>query len=472
MSTLKAFAVITVLICCDTAAAVASFQPLGLLEGGRDSVATAISGDGSTVVGTTTRNNWAFVWNRVDGMTTISALGGINDQGTQDAILWDVSADGSVAVGSSSTDHFGRLAVTWTKSSGLVPFDKSDGTGCCSRDNGHGVSDDGRMVVGSHQRGGNIWRPLVWRDEVLETPSDIPAGSQIWSVSADGSIMAGSQPGFIWSEDSGYLRLDLVPDTPTEPRRISPDGQTVVGAVWRPFGTRLTTREAFRWNALDGAVFLGFLEGFPSSFAFDVSADGKTIVGNLGGGIRRSAFVWDEQHGMRLLQEILEEDFDLNLAGWHLTDAKGISYDGRVIAGFGINPDGRTEAWIVTLPRVHSVDIEVKPGGAEPSNLNVDSRGAIAVAILTTDVFDANQVDATTVTFGPDGASIRHQHGHVEDIDADGDMDLIVHFLTQETGLSCGEVEVTMNGETFSGDLVIGTDEINTVGHQCGSVDQ
>jgi len=36
--------------------------------------------------------------------------------------------------------------------------------------------------------------------------------------------------------------------------------------------------------------------------------------------------------------------------GWLILSAVGITPDGKVIAGNGINPEGLTEGWIVTLP--------------------------------------------------------------------------------------------------------------------------
>ena len=47
--------------------------------------------------------------------------------------------------------------------------------------------------------------------------------------------------------------------------------------------------------------------------------------------------------------EVLTKDFGLNLAGWTLRQATGISQDGLVIVGYGINPEGRTEGWIADL---------------------------------------------------------------------------------------------------------------------------
>ena len=112
------------------------------------------------------------------------------------------------------------------------------------------------------------------------------------------------------------------------------------------------------------------------------------------------------------------------------------------------------------------VTIDIKPGSS-PNSINPFSSGVLPVAILTTDVFDALQVDITTMVFGPDGAGIPHQQGHVEDVDDDGDLDLIAFFRTQQTGIACGDTEATLGGETFAGDPVSGSDTINTVGKSC-----
>ena len=48
-------------------------------------------------------------------------------------------------------------------------------------------------------------------------------------------------------------------------------------------------------------------------------------------------------------------------------------------------------------------------------------------------------------------------------MDGDGDLDLVVHFRTQDTGIACGDTEVTLTGETFGGSIE-GRDSIVTTG--------
>lgn len=92
------------------------------------------------------------------------------------------------------------------------------------------------------------------------------------------------------------------------------------------------------------------------------------------------------------------------------------------------------------------------------------SKGVIPVAILTTDDFDATTVDPLSVEFGPAGAIEAHGTGHIEDADGDGDLDLVLHFKTQEGGIQCGDTEASLTGETFGGQAIEGSDSVKTVG--------
>jgi len=117
---------------------------------------------------------------------------------------------------------------------------------------------------------------------------------------------------------------------------------------------------------------------------------------------------------------------------------------------------------LVALPcYAFAVEIDIKPG-SDPNSINPNSKGRIPVAILSDAGFDATTVDPDTVTFGPDGASA--MHSALEDVDIDGDIDMILHFKTQDTGIACDDTSASLAGETFGGTPITGSDSINTVG--------
>jgi hypothetical protein len=121
--------------------------------------------------------------------------------------------------------------------------------------------------------------------------------------------------------------------------------------------------------------------------------------------------------------------------------------------------------WIVTdeINSALDIGIDIQPG-TEPNSISIASGQRIPVAILTTPEFDALQVDPLTAQFGPNGATEIHQRGHAADVDDDGDIDLVLHFAVQETGLACGDAEATLTAETYDELPVQGTDSVNIVG--------
>ena len=97
-------------------------------------------------------------------------------------------------------------------------------------------------------------------------------------------------------------------------------------------------------------VGLGDLAGGGfSSRALAVSADGSVVVGFGDSASSSEAFIWDQTHGMRNLRDVLVNDLGLDLTGWQLIHANGISADGLTIVGRGRNPGGNREAWIAVL---------------------------------------------------------------------------------------------------------------------------
>ena len=107
--------------------------------------------------------------------------------------------------------------------------------------------------------------------------------------------------------------------------------------------------------------------------------------------------------------------------------------------------------------------IDIKPG-SDPNPINQGSNGLIPVAIFTTDSFDAADVDPDTVTLNGAGVAVRGKAeklmARLEDVDGDGEDDLILQVETQSEGVVWETGQVTLTGKTYDGVDIEGTDEV------------
>jgi hypothetical protein len=114
-------------------------------------------------------------------------------------------------------------------------------------------------------------------------------------------------------------------------------------------------------------VSIGHLPGRQLTHPGGVAANGSIIVGaSFVDRAHATAFLWDAAHGMRSLQSVLETEYGLDLAGWNLQNASGITPDGSVIVGWGTNSAGQQEAFRVVLS-APSVNRNDPPAAAEAS---------------------------------------------------------------------------------------------------------
>lgn len=105
-----------------------------------------------------------------------------------------------------------------------------------------------------------------------------------------------------------------------------------------------------------------------------------------------------------------------------------------------------------------NVSVDIKPGNY-PNSINLKSNGVTPVAVLTNYDFDANNIDPVTVTFA-DASPLRWS---MEDVDHDGDNDMLFHFKTKDLNLSNNSTEANLTGVTKMGQLFEGTDSVNIV---------
>ena len=104
------------------------------------------------------------------------------------------------------------------------------------------------------------------------------------------------------------------------------------------------------------------------------------------------------------------------------------------------------------------VQIDIKPCD-DLNRINLDSKGLVPVAVLTTDDFDAATVDPAMVEF----AGAAPVSWKLRDVNDDGNDDMIFNFRTQDLDLDQDSTEATLTGQTTQGVLIEGSDEVQIV---------
>jgi probable HAF family extracellular repeat protein len=338
-----------------------SFRGIGVLPETSQTLAMGTSNDGAVIVGygeglEVVHPDRAQIWTPQAGLRLLQNVLA-EDFGT-DTTGWaleravDVSPDGAVIVGDGVTGGE-RRAFRWTAAAGLVDLGTLGG----GLSVGSATSDDGAVVVGrSWPDGATHTHAFRWTPEAGMVDLGTLGGvtSAAYGLSGDGRVAFGT------AEDADGIARPVRWVGTGEPQFLgslhgsglgaafgsSPDGRVIVGTS----ATEDNVREAFRWIEGRGMIGLGLLDGgrvrARASRALATSADGRVIVGgvlNVGGYYQ--AFAWTEADGMRLLQDILVDDYGLDLDGWLLVKATSISEDGSVIVGYGFNPEGVYEGW-------------------------------------------------------------------------------------------------------------------------------
>jgi uncharacterized membrane protein len=219
---------------------------------------------------------------------------------------YDVSDDGTV-VGLSFGDNFvgPAVAFVWTEAEGMTarPVNRPDNY---SRANV--ISADGRVIAGWNDQDDGFRTAVVWKDRV---PTDLVDRHGIPVGEADG---------------------------------ISADGDYVVGSSYTDIDGNAG---AWRWNSHSNTMTLIPL----MTFAFGVTANGDTVVGNTGffDDPPRAAVIWRKTAGSMLLADYLAEQGIAVPDGWDLSGGlTGISADGRTLVGWGSGPLG-AQSYVIRI---------------------------------------------------------------------------------------------------------------------------
>ncbi len=349
---------------------------LGDFPGGfNSSGAKAICAEGSVVIGSGSSflGSEAFIWTMSDGMVSLGDLPG----GDYSADGIAISADGSTVIGrsdsaASSVNENWKLGFVWTQALGMRPLNKLSYGSADTRPKA--CSADGSLVVGSATVPFSL-EAVYWLNGGPAQPlSSLPGNPEFGftsfadDVSLDGTAIVGQNQwtssqgtqfhGFHWSAESGLTRIlppaGFSPNLDTRAYLISGDGQIVYG--------RVDIGPIFRWTEERGTELIGL-----DARLLDTTPDGATIVGDS---VRYAngefivgyfgGYIWDECYGTRALKDWLPERFGLQLDGFfRLGEPRGLSHDGRTIAGTGTHNDtGEAEAFVLYLPPLIQGDLD------------------------------------------------------------------------------------------------------------------
>ena len=268
-------------------------------------ISAAISGDASTVVGSTGVGNRAFVYRGPGTYQAIAPIGGYTATAAA-----GVSGDGSVVGGwQYIPQSLARQAFRWTAQTGVQnlgvarPGDTDSGVNAVSR--------DGATIVG-------------------------------------GSYGAGSV-GFVWRQATGMVALPALPGSSGgSARGVTGDGSVIVGSADG-------VNHAVIWR--NGQVSdLGLPPG--SSFFSEADAVndlGTVVVGYSYDGASDHASIWTPSFGMEFLSDYLLRNGIQVPLGWTLLHATAVSADGLTIAGWGSNASTGSEGFVVTIPAPSSL---------------------------------------------------------------------------------------------------------------------
>jgi probable HAF family extracellular repeat protein len=346
--------ILLLVLAASGASAQARFDALPLLPvEDAEAFASGVSGDGSVVVGSSAVNGRmrAVRW-KVRGLAfRIARLS------SRQSYAASVSHDGSTIVGAvgrrgevpSFPPDLDWRAARWTRTGAhLVPLGKGESWIT-------DVSANGSVACGSSGSRAAIWK----RGGKARTLGSLPIGddwTQAEGISGDGRVVVGTAgltgtEAFRWTEETGLVGLGALPGGAlSRAEAVSADGEVVVGSSQIDEGSW----EAFVWTEAEGMVGIGHLPGGGLQSSADaVSGDGSRVAGNALAGNQYLPFLWDAANGMRRLDDALTKEFGIDLTGWEIESVAGFSDDGTVLVGTGIlfeNDVYRRTAWRAVIP--------------------------------------------------------------------------------------------------------------------------
>ena len=346
--------------------ALAQFTPLGA----RDTYVTSMSADGTVLVGTY-GGDFGPAWRWTSG-TGVMEIGSISHTVT-------VSGDGRTIVGTEKGAGGLGYAAIWQ--SGRQWRTLPPPENWTSQDDrvttGYGVSRDGSVITGLAFVNPRHWEGFRYHADTGTVALGTLTGgeSRASTISGDGRVIAGWDDlkgkgtgrgawyGTVWWE--GLQRL-LHPYNQIG----QVEGLNDVGSILVGRGHPLHFFHAYRLTSWDnhvedlGAIKRGGGDGAGNlpigvpdpedvSVALAVSDDGNVVVGTSGRQPPQDAFIWTPETKILKLSDYLTSKGVTGHQNWILITATGLSPDGKIIAGTGLNNNvagGRVEGYVVRVP--------------------------------------------------------------------------------------------------------------------------
>jgi uncharacterized membrane protein len=359
-----------------------SIQSLGSLPFGGSLTATALSGDGSTVIGSFNLNNGndsgprPFRWTAATGPIRLPNSQPVSVTRSDYYGANAVSALGDLVAGywSYVGPTSGTRPLVWQGNGAVQQLPLLNGRDCTPLC----ISKDGLTIAGRNDFGSGVY----WRNGTVNviTPFNGQA-ENCTAINSDGSIMAGNlrlngdvSQGYLQFGTSRAFTLYGAEYGGLSLHSMSNDGSRTVGrtdyfneasglallgpAVWVP--------------GLDSEVFgtlLPLLPGTDQGDALVISGNGRFAGGwnSLHTTTLSQAVIYDFNVGSVQSASVFLANYGINMTGWSLlTEVRGISDNGLTFAGNGVHEYApglfRTEGWVATIPAPTSVGFVAIPG--------------------------------------------------------------------------------------------------------------
>ncbi len=364
--------------------------------------------------------SWALL---VGSAAFVVALATPNLLRAEATLVWlpemvsDLSADGSFATGSFT----GTAGIfRWSEAGGFEDLGLFPGS---TNTQAHGISDDGRVIVG-HARIDGLSRGFRWieGEGFSLLPVGPPAGAKsvfAYDVSGDGltvATVAGMSAeleldGVVykfytgsgaarWTEAFGYEYLGALSTSGNASVfGISADGSAATGGSWNDVELR---DEAYRWTEAGGMQALGLVDpSHKSTAAHAISADGSTVVGGdtiwaVNNSRETEAFRWTEAEGMIGLGDLPGGD--------RQGTAFDVSGDGSFVVGRG------SVGFVQGYPDYHAFVWDSQNGMRRVQDMLEQDYGLEFIGFK---LIRARAISADGYTIAGNGASLNLERGWI-----------------------------------------------------------